>query len=95
MQMLIATRLTDGRVVFLTASHGWTDSIDGGIVAQSAEAAAELLDIAQRAERASEIVDPYLIDIVDSEGRRRPAALRESIRAFGPSVPAAVEPGWW
>jgi hypothetical protein len=90
MQMLIATRLTDGRVVFLTASYGWTASIDDGIVAQSREAGAELLEIAQRAERASDIVDPYLIDVVESDGRRRPAALRESIRAFGPSVPGAA-----
>ena len=88
MQMLIATRLTDGRVVFLTASHGWTESIDDGVAVNSTEAGDELIDIAQRA---AEIVDPYLIDVVDSENRRRPAVLREAIRAFGPSVRAAAE----
>ncbi len=88
MQMLIATRLTDGRVVFLTASHGWTESIDNGVAVDSIEAGDELLDIAQRA---ADIVDPYLIDVIDSESRRRPAVLREAIRAFGPSVPAASE----
>ena len=88
MQMLIATRLTDGRVVFLTANHGWDESIDNGIAVSSTEAGDELLDIAQRA---AEIVDPYLIDVVDNESRRRPAALREAIRAFGPSVRAAAD----
>lgn len=95
MQMLIATRLTDGRVVFLTTSQGWTESINGGVVARSSHAGAELLEIAQRAEEASDIVDPYLIDVVDSGGRRRPAALRESIRAFGPTVAAAADAGSW
>ena len=88
MQMLIATRLTDGRVVFLTASRGWTESIDKGVAIHSTEVGDELLDFAQRA---ADIVDPYFIDVVGREGRRRPAVLREAIRAFGPSVWATAD----
>ena len=93
MQMLMASRLTDGRVVFLTEGHEWTDSIDRGAVASSDEAGAALLEVAERAVRASEVVDPYLVAVTESDGRRRPVVVREAIRAFGPTVAPADSRG--
>jgi hypothetical protein len=55
-------------------------------LAASAEAGAALLETAEQFVQASEIVDPYLVAVTESDGRRRPAVLREAIRAFGPSV---------
>jgi len=86
MQMLIASRLADGQVVFLADDHDWTESIDRGAVAESPEAGASLLAIAAQAVEHSVVVDPYLIDVTDRNGGRRPRALREAIRAFGPTV---------
>ncbi len=88
MQMLIASRLTDGQVVFLTDGDDWTESIDNGAVAESPEAGASLLATAARAVAQSAVVEPYLIDVTDRHGGRRPVALREAIRAFGPTVAA-------
>ena len=86
MQMLIASRLADGQVVFLADDHTWTESIDSGAVAESPEAGASLLTVAAQAVRQSVVVDPYLIDVADRNGGRRPLVLREAIRAFGPTV---------
>jgi hypothetical protein len=94
MQMLMASRLTDGRVVFLTDGNGWTESIDAGAIARTREAGAALLETAERSVRASAVVDPYLIEVIEREGRLRPAVLREAIRALGPSVSTAARSDW-
>ncbi len=90
MQMLIASRLADGQVVFLADGHDWTESIDQGAVAESAEAGASLLAVAAQAVQQSAVVDPYLIDVIEHHGGRRPVVLREAIRAFGPTVATDV-----
>ncbi|HSG63788.1 MAG TPA: DUF2849 domain-containing protein [Gammaproteobacteria bacterium] len=86
MQMIVASRLTDGRVVFLAQGARWVESIAVGLVAESPEAVAGLLEQAQGAVQASEVVEPYAIDVTIDAGRRRPTALREAIRAFGPTI---------
>jgi hypothetical protein len=86
MQMVIASRLSDGRVVFMDADSGWADSIAGGILVETGADAERLMTDAARAVDACEIVDPYLIDVVVTHGRRVPAEIREAIRAFGPSI---------
>ena len=32
------------------------------------------------------VIDPYLIDVTDEGGTYKPTSIRESIRAFGPTV---------
>jgi len=91
MEMIVASRLVDGRVVFLADGARWVESIEDGLVAGTGEAAAALLELAQTAVRQSRIVDPYAIEITVEGGRRRPVVLREAIRAFGPTM-AADEP---
>lgn len=85
MQMIIASRLTDGRVVFLDDRGGWAGDIAGGLVLDSGEAARQRLSVARRAVEDNMVVDPYLIDVSVENGRRRPVLVRERIRAFGPS----------
>jgi hypothetical protein len=91
--MIIANRLTDGLVVFLTEGHDWTTDIAAGAVAENAADAEALLAGAKRAEETNLVVDPYLIPIEFSDGERRPTEYREFIRASGPSVPIPSRPG--
>jgi hypothetical protein len=86
MQMIVASRLTDGRVVFMAPGNSWAESIDEGIVTDGDSAAADLLAEAERAAKNCVVVEPYLIEITMKDGRRRPVLLREAIRAFGPTV---------
>lgn len=90
MQMVVASRLTDGRVVFMTEAARWVESIEEGAIAESPAHVAKLLEQAEAAARASAIVDPYAIDVTVDGGLRRPTALREAIRAFGPTIAAGT-----
>ena len=42
--------------------------------------------VAEAAEAAAIVIDPYLITVTDENGEIRPASLRERIRAYGPST---------
>ncbi len=86
MQMIIANRLIDGRVVFMDADAAWVDSIEEGILLETAADNDRLMGLAMRDVEDCVIVDPYLIDVVMDDGKRRPVEAREAIRAFGPSV---------
>jgi len=84
--MIIANRLTDGLVVFFAADGVWTTAIaDGLVVEQDAEFEAKL-DAARRDEERCLVVDPQPIEVESHDGRIRPTAIREAIRAFGPTV---------
>jgi hypothetical protein len=86
-QMIIANRLTDGLVVFMTADGGWVESIDDGCLIENGQAEA-LLEIGQRGERDCQVIDPNMIDVEERDGARTPTSYREEIRARGPSVQA-------
>lgn len=86
MQMIIANRLTDGRVVFMDDAGDWVNEIADGLLLVSRQDADEQLSAAQQAVEENRVVDPYLIDVSADAGRRRPVLVRERIRAFGPSV---------
>ena len=85
-QMIIANRLRDGLVVFLAADETWELAIAAGtVIAEDAEAA-RLLAVAKRHESECRVIDPVLIDVEIKDGKPRPTAIREAIRAFGPTV---------
>ncbi len=86
MQMIIASRLVDGRVVFMDADARWPESIDDGALLETDEDAERLMAVAAKAIENCEIVDPYPIEVGVENGERRPKEFREAIRAFGPSV---------
>lgn len=85
-QMVLASRLTDGRVVFLAPDGGWVENIAAGAVAGDPDAAASLLAEGQKAEVRNVVVEPYLIEIRIVAGQRQPVAWREVIRSAGPTV---------
>ena len=85
-QVIIANTLDDGFTVFLTEDHGWTSDIAAAALATEENSAAELLNVAKRAEEDNIILDPYLIEVAEENGERRPVEIREYIRATGPSI---------
>jgi len=84
-QVVIANALSDGFVVFLTATGEWSGSIADAAIAAAPDAAEVLLDRARDAERANEVIDPYLVEVALDTDTPRPLEYREYIRAFGPS----------
>ena len=91
-QVLIASRLSDGLVVFLKrvatpGSADWGLTLDSAEVAQSEERAGEMLRVGEAdAAENQAIIDPYLIDVEEHEGRLRPTKFREVIRCLGPTI---------
>lgn len=85
-QMIIANRLRDGAVVFLAPNEGWDPSIRAGTLIDNEAEATRLLAVAKRHEAECQVIDPQLIDVEIEDGAPRPTAIREAIRAFGPTV---------
>ena len=85
-QMIIANRLRDGAIVFLATSEGWETAIAAGAVIDNDAEAARLMALAKRHEVECQVIDPQLIDVEVTDGKPRPTAIREAIRAFGPTV---------
>jgi hypothetical protein len=85
-EMVTANRLADGRVVFLDVEGGWSEDFHRGAVLSDADAKAQAVARAQASAAANEVVDPYPIELEMRAGHLAPKALRERIRATGPTV---------
>ena len=86
-EMIAASRLTDGLVVFLDAEGGWTEDFHrGAILADDPAAKERALATAAEAVTANLVVEPYPIELERRAGHPAPKALRERIRATGPTV---------
>ena len=85
-QVISANRLDDGIVVYLTAHGDWSERLAQARVVDGKDQGEAALDVAFGAVKTCLVVDPYLIDIDDSGGERRPTLNRELIRAKGPTV---------
>jgi hypothetical protein len=90
-QVVIASRLSDGRVVFLSKGSApgavtWAPLLADAEVAPDESRSAELLTLGEAdAEDRHEVVDPYLIDVEEEGGELRPTKYREAIRCLGPT----------
>jgi hypothetical protein len=85
-QVISANRLRDGFVVYLSPDDSWVDFVEGGQVVDSPEDAEALVQRAAVAVADQLIVDPYLIDVAETDGVLWPTKYREFIRATGPSI---------
>lgn len=85
-QMIIANRLVDGAVVFFAAGDAWVPEIDAGLAIDDLPEAERLFATAKRHEAECIVIDPQLIEVKVEDGRKHPVAIREAIRAFGPTV---------
>ncbi len=82
MKALTANRLIDGDVVFWKSGQwvegfGEADLFDDPAAAEAAEGQAK--------SQATVVIDPYLIDLMESDGLWAPLSYRERIRALGPT----------
>jgi hypothetical protein len=85
-EMITANRLPDGLVVFLDAQAGWTEDFHRAAILEDAATKAKALADAAAAVEANLVVDPYPIELELRAGHLAPKALRERIRATGPTV---------
>lgn len=84
MKALTANRLSDGEVVFWKAGQWVERFADAELFGADAQAAAEAAEGHAKAQP-TVVVEPYLIDLIESEGLWAPLSYRERIRALGPT----------
>ncbi len=86
LQVVTANKIGDGRVVYLTRVGGWSERITDGQVSRSDEERDEMMAVAQTTAEIPEVVEPYVIDVVEEAGVVQPVRYREAIRAKGPTI---------
>ena len=82
MRALTANRLIDGEVVFWRQGQ-WVEQFAEADLFSDDGAGEDAEGHAKN--QPTVVVDPYLIDLVESEGRLVPLSYRERIRALGPT----------
>jgi hypothetical protein len=85
-EMITANRLIDGVVVFQEAAGGWAEDFARAAIYEGKDATQAGLATAKKAELADIVVEPYAIIVELRNGHYAPKALREAIRATGPTV---------
>jgi uncharacterized protein DUF2849 len=84
--VITANRLTDGVVVFQSEDSSWTEDFNRAAVLPDPQATAAALKRAKQDEANNVVVDPYAIVVEERNGHLAPKALREAIRATGPTI---------
>ena len=84
MRALTANRLADGEVVFWSQGRWVERFADAQLFGDDATAVAEAAEGHAKTE-ITLVVEPYLIDLVESEGLWAPLSYRERLRALGPT----------
>jgi hypothetical protein len=84
--VITASRLADGVVVFQTAEAGWTEDFNRAAALPDAEATKAALARAVEDMTRNLVVDAYAFAVEIRNGHVVPKALREAIRAAGPTV---------
>ncbi|HYD45692.1 MAG TPA: DUF2849 domain-containing protein [Phenylobacterium sp.] len=82
MRALTANRLVDGEVVFWRQGQWVEQFADADLFGD--DGAGEAAE-GHAKNQPTVVVEPYLIDLVESEGRLVPLSYRERIRALGPT----------
>lgn len=83
MKALTANRLNDGEVVFWRQGQ-WVEQFGDAQLFADDDPAGEAAQAHGKAQP-TVVVEPYLIDLVQSEGLWAPTSYRERIRALGPT----------
>ena len=83
MRALTANRLIDGEVVFWSKGQ-WVERFADAELFAADDPKAEAAE-AHGKNQPTIVVEPYLIDLVESEGLWAPVSYRERIRALGPT----------
>jgi hypothetical protein len=85
-EIVTANRLADGVVVFQTADGRWTEDFKRARILSDVQDSQDALARARQDEGQNIIVDAYAVPVVERNGHFAPQALREAIRAAGPTT---------
>jgi len=86
LKVISANRLADGIVVYAGRGGAWFERLnDARLFVGQDEAEAGLI-LAEGDAARNLIVDPFLVDVTQDSSGLRPASLRETIRAQGPTI---------
>jgi hypothetical protein len=83
--VITANRLVDGTVVFQTET-GWEEDFARAWIYETAEQSKAALARAKEDEAHNLVVEPYAVVVESRSGHYAPKALREFIRATGPTI---------
>ena len=84
--VLTANRLGDGIVVFLDFEGAWSESIAEAAVARSPDEVRALQDRGTYDAARNIVVEPYLVEVRETNGAVTPIRYRERVRVAGPSI---------
>jgi len=84
--VLSANRLADGRVVFLDFEGAWSEVFEEAAVAGTPDEAKALEDRGAWDAARNVVVEPYLVEVREVQGRPVPTRFRERVRVSGPSI---------
>ncbi len=87
MKALTGNRLDDGEAIFLGHDGGWVPRFVDAALYGDDEAA--LAAEARAKMQGTVVVDPYLIDVIESEGAWAPLSFRERVRALSGPGPTS------
>ena len=85
-QAVTANRLSDGEVVYFSADNRWVERFTEADVADGTEAAEALLARTMPDDFEAHVLEPYLFEVLEAGRVYKPASVRETIRAAGPTV---------
>ena len=85
-KIVSANRLADGIVVYADQSGAWVERLSQAQIFTTKEDAAEGLLRAGEDAKRNLVVEPSLVDVAEDASGLRPATLRETIRAQGPTI---------
>jgi hypothetical protein len=83
---ITANRLRDGRVVFRTASGGWSLNVADSAIEPSEAVANSVIAAVNANANEQDVVEVYAVEMSLTGKTLRPAKLREAIRALGPTI---------
>ncbi len=92
-KVVTANRVGDGAVVFRARDGSWTRVVAAAEIVDG-PAAEALLEAAKADAARAIVVEPYLIDMEAGADGPRPIALRERIRAEGPTFAQVFDKPW-
>lgn len=85
-KIVTANRLSTGTVIFLGADGEWVSAVEDARLFPDAATAEEGLDIGRRDAERAIVVDPFVTDKNPAAEGQSGMTLRDSIRAFGPTI---------
>ncbi|KZL09486.1 hypothetical protein PsAD2_04088 [Pseudovibrio axinellae] len=86
MKTITANRLVDGDVVWLGRNGDWVEFVEAAWILNSEEEMRAAEEFAKAGEASQYVLGTYAIDLELKDGHLQPTALKERIRAKGPTT---------